>query len=117
MHTPPVAKLRLAAPLVGAVVALALGAAPASATICPGGNTGNPLNDYCVATATWSTLIGGDLPEAWYRLSDGLGATDMLDSSGNLHHGQYKNGQDSGPTGISADGDKSRDFWGESGYG
>ena len=108
---------RLIAPLIGVVAALAFAAAPASATICPGGNTGNPLADYCVNTANWSTLIGADLPEAWYRLNDASGSDVMLDSSPKLHHGEYKNGQDSGPTGISADNDKSRDFWGENGYG
>jgi hypothetical protein len=59
----------------------------------------------------------GAAPEAWYRLGDASAASVMTDSSTHLHHGEYKNGQDSGPVGISADNDLARDFWGESGYG
>lgn len=94
-----------------------MSAAPASATVCSGPNTGYPLVDYCIPSANWATLIGTDAPEAWYRLDDAAGSDIMLDSSLKLHNGEYKNGQDSGPTGISADNNKSRDFWGESGYG
>jgi hypothetical protein len=41
----------------------------------------------------------------------------MADSSGNDRDGEYKNDQDSGPTGISGDGDRARDFFGAGGYG
>lgn len=106
-----------------AVGVVGFSAAPASATICPGGNTGDPLNDYCVASADFETVLKGDGPEAWYRMNDGIGAETMADSSPlgpstpPPHDGQYKNAQDGGPVGISADGDHARDFWGESGYG
>jgi hypothetical protein len=42
---------------------------------------------------------------------------EMFDSSPNGHHGEYKNGQSSSPTGISGDGDAARDFNGQDGYG
>src|SRR4051794_21372444 len=115
MRKPPARKRRFAAPFAGALALLAISASPASASICPAGT--DPLSDYCSSTANYASLVSGDEPLAWYRLNDAVNATTMADSSGNLHDGEYKNGQDSGPTGISGDGNKSRDFWGESGYG
>jgi hypothetical protein len=41
----------------------------------------------------------------------------MNDASGNNRNGEYKNDQDSGPVGISGDGDRARNFFGKGGYG
>ncbi len=45
------------------------------------------------------------------------GTQPMVDSSGNHHDGEYKNGTESGPIGIAGDGDKARRFTGADGYG
>jgi hypothetical protein len=105
----------LCALLAGTLSALAFGAAPAAATICPGGT--DPLSDYCSATPNFAALIAADNPESWFRMSDGTGSDVMDDTSPNNHDGQYKNRQESGPVGVSADGNNARFFWGESGYG
>lgn len=88
----------------------------ASATYCPAGT--DYVTDYCVNAALFQTLVLQDQPEAYYRLNDPTGSETMTDSSGNNHHGQYKNDQDSGPVGITAaDNDIARDFFGAGGYG
>ncbi|MBK8293598.1 MAG: LamG domain-containing protein [Solirubrobacterales bacterium] len=61
-------------------------------------------------------IYNADSPIAYYRLGDASGDP-MKDSSGNGHDGTYKNGQDSGPVGISGDGDHARKFFGDGGYG
>jgi hypothetical protein len=101
--------LRYALAALGALVFGGLGASTASASVCPPGwvnppqNTGNP---YCYAAGSgmFATLMSASAPEAWYRLGDAAGAQVMTDSSGNGFHGEYKNGQESGPIGISANG-------------
>lgn len=103
-----------------ATVALALAAlaftSSAPASYCPAGT--DYVTDYCVNAALFDDLVLQDDPEAWYRLGDPLGASTMTDFSGNGHHGEYKNKQDSGPVGIAAnDPDTARDFWGDGGYG
>jgi hypothetical protein len=115
--------LRYALTAAGALVFAGLGASPASASVCPPGYTNpDPLytgNPYCypAGSGAFATLMLASGPEAWYRLGDPAGAQVMLDSSGNGFNGEYKNGQESGPVGISADNDLSRNFFGSSGYG
>ena len=80
----------------------------------------NPGHNRYVHTHTYKVLSFAclhreDGPLAYYRLGDG--DQTMRDSSGNGHDGEYKNDTDSGPTGISADGDHARDFFGAGGYG
>jgi hypothetical protein len=79
-----------------------------------GGNEYVHPHTYMVKT--FSQIYGHDLPLAYYRLGDGSGQP-MVDASTNGHNGEYKNDQDSGPTGIAGDGDKARDFFGAGGYG
>ncbi len=62
-------------------------------------------------------IFNSDSPIAYYRLGDGAGSPTMADSSGNHRDGIYKNDQDSGPVGISGDGDHARRFYGAGGYG
>jgi hypothetical protein len=114
MHMHTSIRNRLGLALGAGAAALAFAAAPASASVCPPGWTG-PV--YCYPAGSFFTKMFASGPEAWYRLGDASGAQVMTDSSGNGHHGEYKNGQDSGPVGISADGDFARSFWGQSGYG
>lgn len=116
MHTHSV-RNSLAAAFVGGLATLAFSAAPAAAIECPPGASGDPLVDYCFVIPDFVGAITADGPEAWYRLGDPMGAEEMEDDSGNFHHGEYKNEQDSGPIGISGDGDRARDFWGVNGYG
>lgn len=118
MTKPSVRHRHLGLALIGAVAAAMFGAAPASAIDCPpGAYTGNPLLDYCqLVHVPFATLIAGDAPEAWFRLGDVQGSETITDSSGHAYNGGFKNGQDSGPIGISGDGDTARDFWGQSGY-
>ena len=80
-----------------------------------GGNHYHHTHKYTVKN--FDDLFRHDSPIAYYRLDDGLGATTMADSSANGHDGEYKNDQDSGPTGISGDGNHARDFFGLGGYG
>lgn len=117
MRTTPI-RHRLGPALIGGVAALAFSAAPAAAITCPPGTyTGDPLLDYCQSSPVpFATVIAADNPEAWFRLNEATGAQTISDSSGNVYHGGYKNGQSSGPIGISGDNDTARDFWGSSGY-
>jgi hypothetical protein len=80
-----------------------------------GGNTYVHTHTYTVKP--YSSIVGYDNPIAYYRLGDGAGATTMVDASPNHRDGEYKNNQDSGPVGISGDGDTARDFHGDGGYG
>ena len=61
-------------------------------------------------------IFNSDAPLVYYRLGD---ATDgpMKDSGPHHRDGIYKNAQQSGPVGISGDGDRARRFHGSSGYG
>ena len=68
-------------------------------------------------TFTFKGLLLDDNPTAYYRMNDAIGATVMNDFGPNNYDGEYKNDQDSGPVGISGDGDKARAFFGENGYG
>jgi hypothetical protein len=106
--------LRYALAAFGALVLGGLGASPASATVCPPGYVG-PV--YCYPSGSFSTLMLASGPEAWYRLGELAGSSTMTDSSGNGFDGEYKNGQESGPVGVSADGNLARNFFGQSGYG
>ena len=78
------------------------------------GNHLTRTHDYVVKG--FSSVVGHDLPIAYYRLGDGAGAR-MVDASPHGRDGEYKNGQDSGPVGISGDGDHARAFFGDGGYG
>ncbi|GAW52741.1 LamG-like jellyroll fold domain-containing protein [Nocardioides sp. PD653] len=60
-------------------------------------------------------IFRADSPLAYYRLGD-TGSV-MVDASGNGRDGEYKNDQQSGPVGISGDGDHARRFLGANGYG
>lgn len=55
-------------------------------------------------------------PVAYYRLNEAHSATQMVDVSGNGRHGEFRNDTKQGQTGISGDGDKTRQFLGEGGY-
>ncbi len=59
-------------------------------------------------------VVRSDGPLAYYRLDDG--SETMADDTGN-HDGIYKNDQESGPVGISGDGNHARRFFGAGGYG
>jgi hypothetical protein len=77
------------------------------------GNTYVHTHTYTVET--FADIYRADSPIAYYRLGDT--ADVMADASGNGRDGEYKNRQQSGPIGISGDGDTARLFWGDSGYG
>ena len=62
-------------------------------------------------------MINDSNPIAYYRLGEPSGSVPMLDSSGQGHDGEYKNGQSSEPYGVSGDGDAARRFSGADGYG
>ncbi|MGA7434497.1 MAG: LamG domain-containing protein [Solirubrobacterales bacterium] len=79
-----------------------------------GGNTYVHQHSYSVKT--FKDLYNTDSPIAYYRLGEASGSA-MADSSANGRHGEYKNDQDSGPVGISGDGDRARNFFGAGGYG
>ena len=79
-----------------------------------GGNTYVHHHSYTVKN--FQDLFNTDSPVVYCRLGDASGGP-MLDSSGNGNNGIYKNDQDSGPVGISGDGDRARDFFGKGGYG
>ncbi|MGK2955460.1 MAG: LamG-like jellyroll fold domain-containing protein [Solirubrobacterales bacterium] len=74
------------------------------------------IHPHTYTVKSFSSIYGHDNPIAYYRLGDGSGGP-MVDASPNGKHGEYKNDQDSGPTGIAGDGDKARDFFGSGGYG
>jgi hypothetical protein len=61
-------------------------------------------------------IYNTDSPVAYYRLGDATGDP-MRDSGPHGRNGTYKNDQDSGPVGISGDGDHARKFFGAGGYG
>ncbi len=68
------------------------------------------------AVKTFEQIYKADAPLAYYRLGDPAG--DLMKDSGPAgRHGTYKNGQESGPVGISGDGDHARRFFGAGGYG
>ncbi|HEX3737553.1 MAG TPA: LamG-like jellyroll fold domain-containing protein [Solirubrobacterales bacterium] len=73
------------------------------------------VHTHTYTVADFASIIRADHPVAYYRLGD-TGDT-MADASGNGHDGTYKNDQESGPIGISGDGDHARRFEGEGGYG
>jgi hypothetical protein len=64
----------------------------------------------------FAEIFNSDSPIAYYRLGDASGAP-MKDSGPDGRDGIYKNDQDSGPVGISGDGDRARRFFGAGGYG
>lgn len=78
-----------------------------------GGNVDQHSATYTVTS--FAEIFRADAPLAYYRLGD-TGSV-MADASGNGHDGEYKNRQESGPVGISGDGDRARLFWGDGGYG
>ncbi|MCB0863261.1 MAG: LamG domain-containing protein, partial [Solirubrobacterales bacterium] len=79
-----------------------------------GGNTYIHTHSYTVKK--FADLFNTDSPVLYCRLGETSGST-LVDSSGNGRNGEYKNDQDSGPVGISGDGDHARNFFGEGGYG
>lgn len=79
-----------------------------------GGNSYVHSHHYTVKT--FKDLFNTDGPVLYHRLGDSSGGA-MVDASGNGRHGEYKNDQDSGPVGISGDGDRARTFFGKGGYG
>jgi hypothetical protein len=79
-----------------------------------GGNSYVHTHTYQVVP--YVGVVGFDSPLAYYRLDDGAGAETMADYTG-AHNGTYKNDQESGPVGISGDGDHARRFLGAGGYG
>lgn len=66
---------------------------------------------------SFQDIYNADDPIVYYRLGDPVGAGTMADSSGNHRNGTFRNAQDSGPAGISGDGDRARRFLGSGGYG
>jgi len=64
----------------------------------------------------FAEIFNADSPIAYYRLGDASGAP-MKDSGLQGRNGIYKNDQESGPVGISGDGDRARRFFGAGGYG
>ena len=78
-----------------------------------GGNVYVHPHTYTVKT--FADIYRTDNPIVFYRLGD-TGEV-MADASGNGRDGEYKNVQQSGPVGISGDGDTPRRFFGDSGYG
>ncbi len=78
----------------------------ATSTTTPTPTRSSP-SPTCSATTTRSPTTASAIPPA----------RSMVDSSGNHRDGEYKNDQDSGPVGISGDGDRARDFFGAGGYG
>ena len=79
-----------------------------------GGNQYIHTHTYTVKN--FAGIFNTDSPVAYYRLGDPAGLF-MNDASGNNRNGEYKNDQDSGPVGISGDGDRARNFFGKGGYG
>lgn len=78
-----------------------------------GGNVDQHSATYTVTS--FAEIFRADAPLAYYRLGDA--GSVMADASGNGRDGEYKNRQESGPIGISGDGDRARRFWGDGGYG
>lgn len=78
------------------------------------GNTYVHHHSYTVKK--FADLFNTDSPVLYCRLGETSGST-LVDSSGNGNNGEYKNDQESGPVGISGDGDHARNFFGKGGYG
>jgi hypothetical protein len=66
---------------------------------------------------TFAGLVLDDNPKAYYRMDDPEGSDVLTDFSGNGNDGTYKNGTESGPIGVSGDGNTARVFTGADGYG
>jgi hypothetical protein len=77
------------------------------------GNTATKTVTYRVFSFRNFMLDNG--PIAYYRMGDAAGSQVMKAEVG--PDGEYKNGQSSGPFGISGDGDRARLFTGADGYG
>ena len=77
------------------------------------GNTTTKTVTYRVFT--FRNFMLDDNPIAYYRMGDPAGSQTMHAEAG--PDGEYKNGQSSGPFGISGDGDRARLFTGADGYG
>ena len=77
------------------------------------GNTATKTVTYRVFT--FRNFMLDDSPIAYYRMGDAAGSQTMHAEVG--PDGEYKNGQSSGPFGISGDGDRARLFTGADGYG
>ncbi len=77
------------------------------------GNTATKTVTYRVFT--FRNLVMNDNPLAYYRLGDPKNSTRMAAVTG--PDGEYKNGQEGVPFGISGDGDRARRFTGANGYG
>ena len=77
------------------------------------GNTATKTVTYRVFT--FRNFMLDDSPIAYYRMGDPAGSQTMHAEVG--PDGEYKNGQSSGPFGISGDGDTARLFTGADGYG
>lgn len=78
------------------------------------GNVGSDTANYRVFS--FEGLIKDDSPLGFWRLGDGTGASTMDDAM-NLYDGEYKNRNASVAFGISGDGNSSRRFFGQQGYG
>ncbi len=78
------------------------------------GLTRSHTHTYTVKT--FAEIFNSDSPIAYYRLGDATGDP-MKDSGPGGRDGIYKNDQESGPVGISGDGDHARRFFGAGGYG
>ena len=78
------------------------------------GLTRSHTHSYTVRT--FAEIFNADSPIAYYRLGDATGDP-MNDSGPGGRDGIYKNDQESGPVGISGDGDHARRFFGAGGYG
>ena len=78
------------------------------------GLTRSHTHTYTVRT--FAEIFNADSPIAYYRLGDATGAP-MQDSGPVGRDGIFKNDQQSGPVGISGDGDRARRFFGAGGYG
>lgn len=56
------------------------------------GNTASKTNTYFVDPPKYTDVIHSGDPIAYYRLGEPVGSATMIDSSGNGHHGELKNG-------------------------
>ena len=74
------------------------------------------VHSHTFTVEPYADVVRSDSPLAYYRLDDGAGAETMADDT-HLHDGTYKNDQESGPVGISGDGNRARSFFGAGGYG
>ena len=74
------------------------------------------VHHHAYTVKTFKDLFNADAPVLYCRLGELSGGA-LVDSSGNGRHGEYKNDQESGPVGISGDGDRARNFFGAGGYG